>query len=305
MDKIDLAILGAGPAGLTAGIYASRSGIKSLILEKGLPGGLANTTDLIENFPGFPEGISGMELGELMRKQASRFEAEIATTDVTRIWKDDDRVRLDASRGPVEARSAIVATGSNPKQIGVPGERELTGKGVSYCATCDGPLYRDQVTAVIGGGDSALQEALYLTGFASRVIVIHRRNEFRAAAVLQERVRSNDRIQLALNKKVEAIEGGDSIAGVKVTDKESGKTELIQADGVFIFVGYSPNGEPLGPEFERDQAGFLVTDRNLQTSVPGVFAAGDIRAKSLRQVVTAAGDGAVAAMSAYAYLHRP
>jgi thioredoxin reductase (NADPH) len=302
MEETNVLIVGAGPAGLTAGIYTARSGLSTVIYEKGLPGGLANVTDRIDNFPGFPEGISGLELGERILKQARRFGVRIVSSTVERLWADGGSVAVRADGQQVAAQSAIIATGSTPKKIGVPGEEALAGKGVSYCATCDGPLYKNKVLAVIGGGDSALQEALFLTRFATRVTVIHRRAEFRAARVLQTEVEANPKIELSLNKVIKRIEGSEQIEGVLVEDKESGNQELIKADGVFIYVGYSPNVEMLGDEFEKTETGFLITKGDLQTSVAGVFAAGDVRDKVLRQVVTAAAEGAVAAVSVYAYL---
>ena len=302
MEKADIIIVGAGPAGLTAGIYASRSGLRTIVFERGLPGGLVNITDKVDNFPGFPEGISGMELGDRMRQQAERFGCKIVNEEVERLTRASDEIVATTSKGEYLSRAAIVATGSTPKKIDVPGEEEYTGKGVSYCATCDGPLYREKVTAVIGGGDSALQEAIYLARFASKVRIIHRRDELRGAKILQDEIRKHPKIELHLNKRILAIEGDDQVTGVAVEDKATGKRETIGADGVFIYVGYSPNIGCLGDEFDKTPEGFLVTKPNLETSVAGIFAAGDIRAKELRQVVTAAGDGALAAMSAYTYL---
>jgi len=305
MDKPDVLILGAGPAGLSAAIYTARSGLATVIYEKGFPGGLANTTDVIANYPGFPENISGMELGERMRKQAEQFGAVIVTSEVKRLWREGDQIHAQVGEETVTARAAIVASGSVPKKLGVLGEGELMGRGVSYCATCDGPLYGGKATAVIGGGDSALQEALFLSRFASKVTVIHRRDELRGAAVLEAAVRKHLKIELALDKKVKAIEGTDVVTGVTVEDKKTGSQETIPADGVFIYVGYNPSVEMLGPEFERTETGFLIAGAGLSTSVPGVFVAGDVRDKTLKQVVTAAGDGAVAAISVYEYLEGP
>jgi len=287
MDKPDVLILGAGPAGLSAGIYTARSGLATVIYEKGLPGGLANTTDIIANYPGFPEYISGMDLGERMRKQAEQFGAVIVSSEVKRLWREGDEIHARVGEETVIARSAIVATGSVPKKLGVLGEAELMGRGVSYCATCDGPLYGGKLTAVIGGGDSALQEALFLSRFSSKVTVIHRRDQLRGAAVLEAAVKKNPKIELALDKKVKAIEGTEVVTGVAVEDKKTGSKETIQADGVFIYVGYNPSVEMLGPEFDRTGTGFLIAGADLATSVPGVFAAGD---------------GAVVAISAYEYL---
>jgi thioredoxin reductase (NADPH) len=300
--RAEVLIVGAGPAGLTAAIYASRNGLKTVVYEKGFPGGLAAVTDRIENFPGFPRGISGIELGERMHEQAKRFGAAMQSAKVERLWRENGVIHADLAEHTVTAISAIVASGSVPKRIGVPGEIEYTGRGVSYCATCDGPLYKDDVTVVIGGGDSALQEALFLARFASRVLVIHRRDELRGAAVLQDEARSNPKIELILNKAIQRIEGDDQATGVLVKDKTSGEESLVKASGIFIYVGYDPSVGFLGEEFDRSDSGFLVTGCDLATSVEGVFAAGDVREKILKQVVTAAGEGALAAMSAYAYL---
>lgn len=302
MERLDVLIVGAGPAGLTAGLYASRSGLSVVMYEKGLPGGLAAMADRIDNYPGFPEGISGMELGERMHAQAKRFGARTVTGTIDRLWREGDSILATAGKERISARSAIVATGLTPKKLGVPGEDSLWGKGVSYCATCDGPLYRDKVAAVIGGGDSALQEVLFLARFVSKAVLIHRRMEFRGAKVLQEAVMANAKIALALNKRIKKIEGDDKVTGVAVEDKESGDEDLIPADAVFIYVGHYANVEILGEEFNRGEEGFLATGPDLQTSVPGVFAAGDVRERALKQVVAAAAEGARAAMSVYAYL---
>ncbi len=297
----ELVIVGGGPAGLTAGLYACRSGLSATIYEKGYPGGLAATTDLIDNYPGFPEGINGMELGDAMKEHAERFGAKIVTSEVERVWKDGE-VSISVKGETITAGAAIVATGWSPRKLGVPGEEELTGKGVSYCATCDGPLYRDKTVAVVGGGDSALQEAIFLSKFAKEVKLIHRRDEFRAAPFLQKAVSENDGITLLLSRTVLAIRGREGVEGIALKSKKTGEEEFAEADGVFIYAGIIPNVGMLGPEFEKDDTGFIITDDRLRTSVEGVFAAGDVRAKTLRQVVTAAGDGALAAMSAYSYM---
>ena len=302
----EVIIVGGGPAGLTAGLYACRSGLSATIYEKGYPGGLAVTTDLIDNYPGFPEGINGMELGDKMKAHAERFGTKFVTSEVEKVYRGDEAagggVYISVRGEAIEAGAVVIATGWSPKKLGVPGEVELTGKGVSYCATCDGPLYRDKVVAVIGGGDSALQEALFLSRFAKEVKLIHRRDEFRAAPFLQKMVRDNNRVTLLLSKKVKAIKGKDEVEGISLECKKTGDEEFTGADGVFVYAGIIPNVGMLGPEFEKDGVGFIVTDDRLRTSVEGVFAAGDVRAKTLRQVVTAAGDGALAAMSVYSYL---
>jgi len=297
----DVIIVGGGPAGLTAGLYACRSGLSATIYEKGYPGGLAATTDLIDNYPGFTEGVNGMELGDMMKKHAERFGAKIVASEIEKVWRDDG-VKVSVKGETVPAGAVIVATGWSPKKLGVPGEAELAGKGVSYCATCDGPLYRDKTVAVIGGGDSALQEAIFLARFAKEVKLIHRRDEFRAAPFLQKTVEDNDRITPLLSKTVVAVRGEGGVDGVELEDKKTGEKEFAEAAGVFFYVGIIPNVGMLGPEFDRDDMGFIITDDRCRTSIEGIFAAGDVRSKTLRQVVTAAGDGALAAMSAYSYL---
>jgi thioredoxin reductase (NADPH) len=297
----EVIIVGGGPAGLTAGLYACRSGLPATIYEKGYPGGLAATTDLIDNYPGFTDGVNGMELGDLMKKHAERFGAKIVTSKIDKVWNDGG-VKVAVKGETIPAGAVIVATGWSPKKLGVPGEAELTGRGVSYCATCDGPLYRDKTVAVIGGGDSALQEAIFLAKFAREVKLIHRRDEFRAAPFLQKIVEDNDKITPLLSKTVLAIRGEGEVEGVDLECKKTGNKEFAEAEGVFFYVGIIPNVGMLGPEFDRDEMGFIKTDDRCQTSVEGIFAAGDVRSKTLRQVVTAAGDGALAAMSAYAYL---
>jgi thioredoxin reductase (NADPH) len=302
METPDTIILGAGPAGLAAAIYAARSGLRTEVFEQAYPGGLAGTTDLIENYPGFPEGVSGMDLGTRMYEQAIRHGARLVNAAVMRLWAEDGSVLAATGGSTARAASAIVATGSTPRKLGIPGEAELAGKGVSYCATCDGPLYRDQVVAVVGGGDSALQEALFLARFAAKVIVIHRRDRFRAAEVLQDRVRRIEKIDLVMNAVPKAISGTTEVRGIEIEYGATGRTEILAAQGVFVYVGYSANVGMLGPEFALSPSGFLLAGPALETSVPGVFAAGDVREKTLRQVATAVGDGATAAMSAYAYL---
>jgi thioredoxin reductase (NADPH) len=217
------------------------------------------------------------------------------------VWKDGE-VFISVKGETITAGAVIVATGWSPKKLGVPGEEELTGKGVSYCATCDGPLYRDKTVAVVGGGDSALQEAIFLSRFAKEVKLVHRRDEFRAAPFLQKAVSDNDGITLLLSRTVLAIRGREGVEGIALKSKKTGAEEFADADGVFVYAGIIPNVGMLGPEFEKDGDGFIITDDRLRTSVEGVFAAGDVRAKTLRQVVTAAGDGALAAMSAYSYM---
>ena len=302
MDAPEILIVGSGPAGLAAAIYAGRAGISTVMYEQALFGGLAGTTACIDNYPGFSDGISGTDLTTQMYDQAIRFGTDFVNSRILRLWKEGDRVYARVGPERIEAACGIVATGSTPRRLGIPGEIELTGKGVSYCATCDAPLYGDRTVAVVGGGDSALQEALFAARFAARVILIHRRAQFRAAAVLAKDVRDNPKIVLALNKVATRINGETGVESISIDDTRTGTSETLPVDGVFVYVGFDPNVGMLGPEFKRSPSGFLVTDAKMETSVEGIFAAGDVREKTLRQVATAVGDGALAAMSAFAYL---
>lgn len=300
----DIAILGAGPAGLTAAIYAARSLRTVTVIEKGVPGGQIAMTDLIENYPGFPEGISGMDLMSRFEEHARRFGAEFVNLfDVAAIEPAPGLFVLrDASGRELRARTVIVATGQQSRQLGVPGESEFTGRGVSYCATCDGAFFRDREVVVVGGGNSAIQEALYLTRFASRVTVIHRRDALRADRILQERAFANEKISFLWNSVVIAVEGSGKVEAVRVRNVRTGEESTVGTDGVFIYIGYNPNTSFLEGTVELDQAGYIVTDERLQTSVPGIFACGDVRANALKQVSVAVGEGALAAVSAEAYL---
>lgn len=301
-EEIDLVIIGGGPAGLTAGLYAARARLGCAILEKMIPGGLAATTHLIENYPGFPEGIGGMELALKIEEQARRFGARVEIEEVERVGLVDGGFEVKTNLGEWRSRGIIVASGGRPRRLGVPGEELFVGRGVSYCATCDGAFFRDRVVAVIGGGDSALEEALFLTRFAKKVRVIHRRGELRATKLLQERARGNDRIELVLNSVVEEIHGEGTVKGVTVRDVGTNERRELQVDGLFVYVGFGPNTEFLPPEVRTDEAGFVLTNERLETSVPGMFAAGDVRVKSVRQVATAVGDGALAAVNAGQYI---
>ena len=301
-EEIDLVIIGGGPAGLTAGLYAARARLGCAILEKMIPGGLAATTHLIENYPGFPEGIGGMELALKIEEQARRFGARVEIEEVERVGLVDGGFEVKTNLGEWRSRGIIVASGGRPRRLGVPGEELFVGRGVSYCATCDGAFFRDRVVAVIGGGDSALEEALFLTRFAKKVRVIHRRGELRATKLLQERARGNDRIELVLNSVVEEIHGEGTVKGVTVRGVGTNERRELQVDGLFVYVGFGPNTEFLPPEVRTDEAGFVLTNERLETSVPGMFAAGDVRVKSVRQVATAVGDGALAAVNAGQYI---
>jgi len=298
----EVIVLGGGPGGLTAGLYASRAGLRTLLLEKQVPGGQVATTDLIENYPCCPEGISGSELMARITAQARRFGLQTENAAVQGLTIDGDVRVVHTDRGDFQARAVIIATGAHPAMIGVPGEEKFRSRGVSYCATCDGPFYRDRTVAVVGGGDSAVQEALFLARFAAKVVIIHRRETLRATAVLQERAFANPKIEFLWNRTVAAIEGGDAVERLILQDTRTGVESALAVDGVFVYVGQRPNTGFLRGVVALDPQGYILTDEEMRTNVPGILAAGDVRRKTLRQMVTATGDGAVAAHSADLYL---
>jgi len=296
----DILVVGAGPAGLTAGIYGARAGLATAIVERAMPGGQVATVDALENYPGFPEGLSGAELGEKMWQQAVGFGAEFIAADAAA--RELDLTGHPKSVAGQRARTVVLATGARPRTLDIPGEAEFRGRGVSYCATCDGHFFREKPVVVIGGGDSAVTEAGFLARLASRVSLVHRRDGFRAAATLVERLKGQDNVEFRLKRVPVRIEGSENVEGVVVRDPDGGEPETIAARGVFIYVGMEPETGFLRGKVELDESGYIVTDEFLRTNVPGVFAAGDVRVKDLRQVVTAAADGAVAAMAAEKHL---
>lgn len=301
----DVVIIGGGPAGYTAGIYAARAALKTLLIEGAGTVSQITITDLIENYPGIPDGINGFELMQLFKKQAQKFGLEILPRDVTAVRKIlDQPVIWEVTVGDkvYTTLSLIAASGAMWRSLGVPGESEFAGKGVSYCATCDGPFYRNRDVMVVGGGDTAIQEALFLTHFAKKVMVIHRRDRLRAAGMLQQRAFAEKKIEFVWNATVEEITGADFVTGAKVKDVHTGNIREVAAEGAFIFVGRLPYTDMFKGLVEMDKAGFIITDENLRTKAPGIFAAGDCRAKLFRQVVTAAGDGANAVHSAELYI---
>ena len=298
----DLVIIGAGPAGLTAGLYAARARLKTVLLERLAPGGQILTTDWVENYPGFPEGISGFELVDRMRRQAEKFDLEIAGREVQDLQWGENRQIVKTSQGDLETRAVILACGASPRKLGIDGEERLTGRGISYCATCDGPFYRDQEVALIGGGDTAVEEAIFLTRFVNRVHVIHRRDRLRAIQLLQDRAMAEEKISFVWDSVATRIVGEKDVTGLDLANVKSGETFHLPVHGVFIFVGYLPNNALAKEKLDLDGWGFVKTDENMETSRPGVFAAGDIRAKALRQVATAVGEGAAAAYAAQKYL---
>lgn len=305
METIDIAIIGGGPAGLAAALYGARARAKTVVFESALPGGQVVTTDRIENYPGFPEGTSGAELAELMHKQAERFGAEFRTfVTVESISPEGPDFRLRDSEGTDSlAKAVILATGAVPRRLGVPGEAEYTGRGVSWCATCDGALFKGKTVAVIGGGDAAVEEALFLTRFAQKVYIIHRRDELRATKCIQERCFENERIEIKWNRVVREIKGdGSKVVGIELSATDGSPDELLPVDGVFIFVGVEAKSSLVADLCELDESGYVKIDRDGRTSYPGLYAAGDVTVGDLKQVVTAAAGGACAAFEATRYL---
>jgi thioredoxin reductase (NADPH) len=299
----DLVIIGGGPAGLSAGLYAARARLKVILIEKLMPGGQLALTDWIENYPGFPEGLSGSDLVMRMTEQARRFDLPIESKEVKSMDLSGPVRKIDLGDRSVTTRAVIIATGASPRKLGVPGEDLFYGKGVSFCGTCDAPFYRDLEVAAVGGGDTAVQESIYLTKFAKKVYLIHRRDALRATKILQERAFANDRIEVVWDSVVTSINGAlTNVGSVTVKNVKTGEPRNLKVDGCFIWVGTTPNTGFLPDSVKRNDWGFVETDQRLETSVPGVFAAGDVRDTPLRQVVTAAGDGAMAAVEAEHYV---
>ncbi|MDH5201836.1 MAG: thioredoxin-disulfide reductase [Nitrospirota bacterium] len=302
-DIYDVIIIGGGPAGLTAGLYTSRARLKSLLIEKGCTGGLVTTIEWVENYPGFDEGISGIELSQKMERQAKKFGLETVQGSVKEIYLHDEIRRVILEEGRVyEARTVILATGANPRLLKIEGEEKYRGRGVSYCATCDGAFFRGKKVAVVGGGNSAVQEALFLTKLAEIVYVVHRRDQLRATKIIQERAFANPKIKFIWNSLVEKIEGDDTVHVLFLKNVKSGEVSRLEVEGVFIYVGYNPNTGFLNGLAKLDENNYILTDEEMSTSVPGIFAAGDVRAKPLKQITTAIGDGATAAVSAEKYI---
>ncbi|MFC1623962.1 thioredoxin-disulfide reductase [Candidatus Omnitrophota bacterium] len=301
----DVVIIGGGPAGLTAGLYASRAGLKTLLIESFKVAGQAVITDCIENYPGFPDGINGFELIERFKKQAQKFGTELTAGNIKKICEYKENYKgwkVESEGKTYSSLSLIIASGARPKKLGVPGEEKLQGKGVSYCATCDGALFKDKEIVVIGGGDTAIDEALFLTRFGKKVTLVHRRDRLRATKVLQEKVLSNKKMEFAWDSELIEILGEDKVKGAKVRNKKTGKETNLSCDGVFIFVGYLPNTDFSKGLLELNKDNYIETNDNMETSKKGIFACGDCRKKLLRQVVTACGDGAVASFSAQQYV---
>ncbi len=298
----DTVIIGAGAAGLTAGIYTSRANMDSLMLEKFVPGGQAALTAFVENFPGFPDGVSGYELMDSMRRQAVKFGLESQTLDVKFINRHNNIFCIGTNACEINTKTIIVCTGVRPRKLDVPGETELFGKGISTCATCDGAFYRDMEVAVIGGGDSAIEEGLYLTRFASKVHIIHRRDKFRALAPFVEKARQDPKVVFHMDSVVTSVNGTNGVESVTLKNVKTGEESPLPCAGVFLYIGLIPNTEMFQGFLDLDKGGFIKVDEKLETSVKGIFAAGDVRVTPLRQIVTAASDGAIAAYSSGKHL---
>ncbi|MBU3949303.1 MAG: thioredoxin-disulfide reductase [Proteobacteria bacterium] len=304
MEKVDydLVIIGGGPAGLTAGIYAARAKLNVVLFEKLVPGGQIIITDWIENYPGFPDGISGTDLVDKMVEQAKRLGLKIESNEVISLDVSQQVKKIILDNGEVKSHAVIIAAGAHPRKLNVPGEDLFYGRGISSCATCDGPFYRNKTIAAVGGGDTAVQESIFLTKFAAKVYLIHRRDSLRATKILQERAFANDRIEFIWDSVVTGIHGSVGLEKIVVQNLKTKETKELAVDGCFVWVGILPNTDFINKAIELDEHGFIIANDRMETSVPGVFAAGDGRKTPLRQVATAVGDAAIAAFSAEQYI---
>jgi len=301
----DVIIIGSGPAGLTAAVYAARSNLAPLLIEGSEPGGQLTLTTMVENYPGFPEGIMGPQLMEDMKKQAERFGTEFLTGYVDRVELGDSPFKVHADKQEFEAKTVIISTGSSAKLLGLDNERRLMGHGVSTCATCDGFFFRDKKIAVVGGGDSAMEESTYLTKFATNVRLIHRRDEFRASPIMSDRALANDKITVHYNTVVEDVLGDNEVVGIRLRDLEEDKTVELELDGVFIAIGHNPNTDIFQGQVDLDEKRYVkTTPGSTRTNIPGVFACGDVQDPVFKQAVTAAGTGCMAALEAEHFLER-
>jgi len=301
-SEYEVIIIGGGPAGLTAGIYTARNRLNSLLIEKSMIGGLIAIVDCIENFPGFPEGISGFELGELMHKQATKHGLETLLAEVDGVELQEKQKVVKTAKGNFIAKALIIAGGSERSKLGVPGEEKFTGKGVSYCATCDAAFFKEQPVALVGGGNSAISEALHLAKCASKVTVIHRRDQLRASRILQERAFSEPKLEFLWNSIVEEIDGKDLVERIRLQQVATGEKSTLDVSGVFISIGQRPNTDYLKGIVPLDANGYIITNEKMETGIPGILAAGDIRSNSIWQAIAAAGDGATAAIYADRFL---
>jgi thioredoxin reductase (NADPH) len=304
-DVRDVIIIGGGPAGYTAALYTARANLRPLVIEGFNWGGQLMITSDVENYPGYADGVLGPSMMADFRRQAERFGAEFATDDVTRVDFSERPFRVYTGDEEHRADSVIVATGASARQLGLPSERTLQGRGVSYCATCDGAFFRDKVVAVVGGGDSAMEEATFLTRFAKKVVIIHRRDEFRASPIMVDRARANEKVEIVLNAVVDEVlgEGNGHVEGLRLRDTVTDELTEIEADGLFVAVGHDPNTTLFLDWLDHDEQGYLITEpRSTRTNIPGVFASGDVQDHTYRQAVTAAGSGTMAALDAQRWL---
>ncbi len=302
MQNYEVAIIGGGPAGLTAGLYASRYGLNTVLIERGMYGGQIVNAGRVENYPGFPHGVSGMDLGQMFYEQSTRFGLSTITSEVTAFKHTGRTFLISTNDDEIEAKAVVIASGSNYRKLGVPGEENLAGRGVSYCATCDGFLFKNKDVAVIGGGDTAISDALELSQNCSKVYVVHRRHELRATQALQKVAFSIPKIEFVWDSVIWKIEGEDKVSKLIVKSTKTGELSDLVVEGVFVAIGFIPNNSLFKGLVELDEAGNIVTDDLMRTKVPGLFAAGDIRRNSARQVATAVGDGATAGKTVFAYI---
>jgi thioredoxin reductase (NADPH) len=298
----DIIVVGGGPGGLTAGLYGARANRKTILLEKYLPGGQIANTEEVEDYPGF-ERISGAELALKMADHARKFGLEIISDEVKEVYTEGtDRVALTASGDIYRGKAIILSTGGSPNKLEVPGEKEFSGKGVSYCAICDGAFFRDEIIAVVGGGDAAVEEGMFLTKFGKKVIVIHRRNELRAQRIIQDRAFRNPKMGFIWDTVVTSINGDDKVRSLTMQNVRTGVTTELQVGAIFIFIGFVPNSDITRESLKKDSGGYILTNDRMETSVPGIFACGDVRAQLVRQITNAVGDGTTAAVAAEKYI---
>ena len=299
----DMIIIGGGPGGYTAALYAARAGLSVLVMERLSPGGQMAQSHKIDNYPGFPDGIDGFTLAANMQQQAHRFGAETEYADVTALFLKEEPKRVETSSGTRLARTIVLASGAGPRPLGVPGEQELVGRGIAYCAACDGMFYRNKTVVVVGGGDSAAAEALLLSRIAKKVILVHRRDSLRATKIYHDALASAENVQFRWNSEVTELLHGEKLSGVRIHNKATGEEEVLDCDGLFVSVGRKPATDLVRGQLALDEQGYVIADESTRTNVPGAFAIGDVRTKALRQVVTAVADGAVAVHMAEEYLH--
>jgi thioredoxin reductase (NADPH) len=300
--RYDIVIVGAGPGGLTAGLYGARANRKTVVIEKFMPGGQIANTEEIEDYPGF-ERISGAELGMKMAEHAKKFGLEVVSDEVTEVRSDgDDRLTVTASGDVYRSRAVILSPGGSPNKLNIPGEKEFTGRGVSYCAICDGAFFKDEIIAVVGGGDAAVEEGMFLTKFGRKVIVIHRRDKLRAQKIIQDRAFRNPKMEFMWNTIVEKINGGDKVKSLTLKNVVTGKISELEIGAIFIFVGFVPNSAIVKDPIKKTESGYIITNERMETSIKGIYACGDVRAQLVRQITNAVGDGTTAAVAAGKYI---